>query len=91
MKTVSATTSSKRCVPTPCVPAFPAPCFLSFTAATRASRPVQVENGGPLVVERIHYAEGRGNVIVKYPGTSETATVGIVGRYAATRRVRYED
>ena len=42
-------------------------------------------------MERIHYAEGRGNVIVKYPGTSETATVGIVGRYAATRRVRYED
>jgi len=46
-----------------------------------ALRPHTVENGGPLVVERIHYAEGRGNVIVKYPGTSETATVGIVGSH----------
>lgn len=44
-----------------------------------ALAPYTTENGGPLVVERISYAEGRGNVIIKYPGTHETQTVAFVG------------
>lgn len=44
-----------------------------------ALEPFTTANGGPLVVERVSFAEGRGNIIVKYPGTSDTATVGFVG------------
>ncbi|CAM9217788.1 unnamed protein product [Chrysoparadoxa australica] len=33
--------------------------------------PFSVEQGGPLVVERVHFTEGRGNLIIKYPGTSD--------------------
>ncbi|CAM9467110.1 unnamed protein product [Phaeothamnion confervicola] len=31
-------------------------------------RPYTVAEGGPLVVERVHFTLGRGNVIIKYPG-----------------------
>lgn len=41
--------------------------------------PYTTENGGPLTVRRIHYAEKRGNVIITYPGTEEGKTVGFVG------------
>jgi acetylornithine deacetylase len=27
-------------------------------------------NGGPLEIERVTFVEGRGNVIIKYPGTT---------------------
>lgn len=30
--------------------------------------PYTKENGGPLEVERVHFAPGRGNVIIKYQG-----------------------
>lgn len=32
-------------------------------------KPYTKENGGPLEVERVHFTPGRGNVIIKYPGT----------------------
>jgi acetylornithine deacetylase len=37
----------------------------------KALEPFTVENGGPLQVSRIHFVDGRGNVIVKYPGTTD--------------------
>ena len=35
-----------------------------------ALKPHTVEAGGPLVVERVAFTEGRGNVIIKYPGAT---------------------
>jgi acetylornithine deacetylase len=34
-------------------------------------KPYSKENGGVLEIERISYVEGRGNVIIKYPGTTD--------------------
>lgn len=34
-------------------------------------KPFMKENGGVLEVERVTYVEGRGNVIIKYPGTTD--------------------
>lgn len=34
-------------------------------------KPFTKENGGLLEINRITYAEGRGNIIIKYPGTSD--------------------
>lgn len=42
---------------------------------------VQKEKGGPLTVERITFEEGRGNVIITYPGKTDK-TLGLVGRCA---------
>lgn len=33
--------------------------------------PFSKENGGPLEIERVTFVEGRGNVIIKYPGTTD--------------------
>ena len=38
------------------------------------------KEGGPLTVERISFAEGRGNVIITYKGTG-TGSIAFVGRY----------
>lgn len=35
--------------------------------------------GGPLVVSHIAYAEGRGNVIVEYPGSDPARIISFVG------------
>ena len=56
-----------------------------LTAARRenvlaALEPHSVAKGGPLKVERIHYTEGRGNVIVTYPGAT-SQSVAIVGAH----------
>ena len=45
-----------------------------------ALKPYTVEQGGPLHVERFSYTEGRGNVVIKYPGTT-SAVVSIVGSH----------
>lgn len=42
--------------------------------------PFDVKNGGILEIERIAYAEGRGNVIIKYPGSTD-AIVSFVGSH----------
>jgi acetylornithine deacetylase len=31
--------------------------------------PYSKENGGPLEIQKIAFVEGRGNLIIKYPGT----------------------
>jgi acetylornithine deacetylase len=41
--------------------------------------PYSKANGGTLVVEHISYLEGRGNLIITYPGTTDK-TVTFIGR-----------
>ncbi|CAM9371601.1 unnamed protein product [Ectocarpus sp. 4 AP-2014] len=43
-------------------------------------KPYTTENGGPLEVERVHFTPGRGNVIIKYPGTGDR-TVTFLGSH----------
>ena len=43
-------------------------------------RPHTKEQGGPLEVERVEFTEGRGNVIIKYPGAS-TKSIAFVGSH----------
>ena len=43
-------------------------------------RPHTKEHGGPLEVERIEFTEGRGNVVIKYPGAS-TKSIAFVGSH----------
>ena len=45
-----------------------------------ALKPYTVEEGGPLIVERVAFTEGRGNVIIKYPGAT-AESVGFVGSH----------
>ena len=33
--------------------------------------PFSTENGGPLIIERVTFVEGRGNLLIKYPGTGD--------------------
>eukprot|EP00744_Colponema_vietnamica_P003487 GILI01005341.1.p1 GENE.GILI01005341.1~~GILI01005341.1.p1 ORF type:complete len:449 (-),score=131.16 GILI01005341.1:440-1786(-) len=45
-------------------------------------RPFSTENGGPLIIKQVHYAEKRGNIIVKYPAAVATEkTFSIVGSH----------
>jgi acetylornithine deacetylase len=47
-----------------------------------ALRPVSTDTGGgPLVVRKVSYAEGRSNVIVEYPGTVPGRVVSFVGMH----------
>ena len=41
-------------------------------------KPFTVENGGVLKVERIEFVEGRGNVIITYPGTTDKVIIVII-------------
>jgi len=43
--------------------------------------PFTVENGGVLEVERVTFVEGRGNVIIKYPGTDPERVCSFVGSH----------
>jgi acetylornithine deacetylase len=43
-------------------------------------KPHSKENGGPLEIERVAFHEGRGNVIITYPGASDK-TVAFVGSH----------
>eukprot|EP00873_Tetraselmis_striata_P037083 jgi/Tetstr1/457347/TSEL_043950.t1 len=40
--------------------------------------PLSVDNGGPLKLNHVSFVEGRGNLIVEYPGTSEEC-ISVVG------------
>jgi acetylornithine deacetylase len=42
--------------------------------------PLSTENGGPLVIEKLEYKEGRPNLKFSYPGTTER-TIGFVGSH----------
>lgn len=45
-------------------------------------RPFGREEGGPLVIKHVTYVEGRGNLIVEYPGTaSDGQVVSFVGSH----------
>jgi acetylornithine deacetylase len=44
--------------------------------------PLSEEHGGPLRVQHVSFVEGRGNVLVTYPGTDPTAgMVSFVGAH----------
>eukprot|EP00592_Proboscia_alata_P006087 CAMPEP_0194354438 /NCGR_PEP_ID=MMETSP0174-20130528/2601_1 /TAXON_ID=216777 /ORGANISM="Proboscia alata, Strain PI-D3" /LENGTH=457 /DNA_ID=CAMNT_0039123395 /DNA_START=71 /DNA_END=1444 /DNA_ORIENTATION=- len=43
--------------------------------------PHSTSNGGPLILEELVYNEGRPNLLITYPGTSPTATMGLVGSH----------
>ncbi|BBN18864.1 hypothetical protein MPTK1_8g06150 [Marchantia polymorpha subsp. ruderalis] len=43
--------------------------------------PFSVENGGPLKINHKSYVEGRGNLIVEYPGTVDKKIVSFVGSH----------
>lgn len=38
-------------------------------------------NGGPLVVRHVSFVEGRGNIIVEYPGQPGAGVVSLVGAH----------
>lgn len=42
--------------------------------------PFSTEKGGPLVIEKVSFVEGRGNLIIKYPGTTD-AVCSFVGSH----------
>mmetsp|Transcript_8132 Transcript_8132/g.23335 ORF Transcript_8132/g.23335 Transcript_8132/m.23335 type:complete len:446 (-) Transcript_8132:440-1777(-) len=42
--------------------------------------PFSADNGGPLVIQHVSFVEGRGNLIIEYPGSSENC-VSIVGSH----------
>ncbi len=42
--------------------------------------PFSATNGGPLIIERVHFTPNRGNVIITYPGTTD-ASVAFVGAH----------
>jgi len=44
-------------------------------------KPYTIENGGVLKVERIEFVEGRGNVIIEYPGTEPNQIVSFIGSH----------
>jgi acetylornithine deacetylase len=43
--------------------------------------PHSKENGGPLEIEKVNFVEGRGNLIIKYPGTSDNKICSFVGSH----------
>lgn len=43
--------------------------------------PLSTEHGGPLIVNHVSFVEGRGNIIVEYPGEPGGGCVSIVGAH----------
>jgi hypothetical protein len=44
-------------------------------------KPFSTENGGPLKIEHVAFKEGRGNVIITYPGTNSEKIVSFIGSH----------
>eukprot|EP00286_Rhodomonas_abbreviata_P029303 CAMPEP_0181299684 /NCGR_PEP_ID=MMETSP1101-20121128/6481_1 /TAXON_ID=46948 /ORGANISM="Rhodomonas abbreviata, Strain Caron Lab Isolate" /LENGTH=445 /DNA_ID=CAMNT_0023404857 /DNA_START=48 /DNA_END=1385 /DNA_ORIENTATION=+ len=44
-------------------------------------KPFMKENGGVLEVEKVNFVEGRGNLIIRYPGTHPTEVCSFVGSH----------
>ena len=40
---------------------------------------MSIENGGPLKIQHVSFVEGRGNIIVEYPGQANGGTLSFVG------------
>jgi hypothetical protein len=43
--------------------------------------PLSVEHGGPLLLQHVSYVEGRGNIIVEYPGEPDGGVISFVGAH----------
>jgi hypothetical protein len=43
--------------------------------------PLSVEHGGPLLLQHVSYVEGRGNIIVEYPGEPGGGVISFVGAH----------
>jgi hypothetical protein len=44
-------------------------------------QPYSTEAGGPLKIQHVSYVEGRGNIIVEYPGKADGGIVSYVGAH----------
>jgi hypothetical protein len=60
-------------------------CVFQFCAAARhvleVLEPLSVEHGGPLLLQHMSYVEGRGNIIVEYPGEPGGGVISFVGAH----------
>lgn len=43
--------------------------------------PLSVEQGGPLLLQHVSFVEGRGNIIVQYPGQPGGGVISFVGAH----------
>jgi acetylornithine deacetylase len=43
--------------------------------------PLSVEHGGPLLLQHVSFVEGRGNIIVEYPGEPGGGVISFVGAH----------
>ena len=48
---------------------------LASDIVIEALKPYTNENGGVLTVERVEFVEGRGNLIITYPGTTDKVLI----------------
>jgi len=46
-----------------------------------ALKPYSTANGGPLTIRKVAYVEGRGNILVSYPGTDAVECTSFVGMH----------
>lgn len=65
---------------------FPAPVLTLLHAAAQhvlaVLEPLSEDHGGPLRIQHVSFVEGRGNVLVEYPGTDPNAgVVSFVGAH----------
>lgn len=44
-------------------------------------KPYTIENGGVLKVERVEFVEGRGNLLIEYPGTEKDKIISFIGSH----------
>lgn len=49
--------------------------------------PLSVEHGGPLLIQHVSFVEGRGNVIVEYPGEPGGGCISFVGAHLVSGSV----
>eukprot|EP00249_Psilotum_nudum_P011772 c23370_g1_i2 orf=643-1950(-) len=54
-------------------------------------RPLSLEEGGPLRINHVTYVQGRGNIIVEYPGTESGRIVSFVGSHLDVVTANPED
>lgn len=48
--------------------------------------PLSVDQGGPLIVRHVSFVEGRGNIIVEYPGEPGGGCISFVGAHLVSSR-----
>lgn len=77
-----------------CCVLWPLYMYMSCAAAGRhvldVLEPLSDEHGGPLHIQHVSFVEGRGNIIVQYPGTDPNAgVVSFVGAHLVSSRRRH--